>query len=165
MFTDHVNLLTMYDPHGTSESMPRYAVNKLMRWAIRLSAFNYIIEHIPGELNFWADMLSRWANREHTKVQATKIRVQTIMLEPISPSLFEQCEWPEPAELIRNQPSKSPGLSWKLQNEVWTNEKGEIFIPHRNESLKQRIMIAAHAGMAAHKSSEATLGNLSGRFW
>lgn len=33
IFTDHANLLTMYDPEGLADSLPKYAMNKLMRWA------------------------------------------------------------------------------------------------------------------------------------
>lgn len=31
-----------------------------MRWAIKLSAYRYVIEHVSGDRNVWADMLSRW---------------------------------------------------------------------------------------------------------
>ena len=124
LFTYHVNLLSIYNPYGTTESITRYAVNKLMIWAIRFSAFNYIIEHISGELNIWADMLSRWANREQMKMQATNIGVQKIMMAPISPSFSENFQWPKPAEFISSQPSKSPGPSWKLQDKEWINKKG-----------------------------------------
>lgn len=48
LFTDHMNLLVVYDPEKTTDSIPKYAINKLMRWEIRLSSFNYVIEHVPG---------------------------------------------------------------------------------------------------------------------
>lgn len=47
-FTDHSNLLTMYDPFSHSDTLPMYAINKLMRWALLLSAFNYFVEHRDG---------------------------------------------------------------------------------------------------------------------
>lgn len=33
-------------------------VHKVQRWALRLAEFNYTIEHIPGESNVWADILT-----------------------------------------------------------------------------------------------------------
>lgn len=90
IFTDHVNLLSMYEPNGISDSIPRYAVNKLMHWEISMSAFNYIVGHIPGELNHWADMLSRWANSDYANIDATRMNVQPIMLVPISQSLSDE---------------------------------------------------------------------------
>lgn len=165
IFTDHHNLLTMYDPSGAGTSLPQYAINKLMRWAIRMSSFNYVIEHIPGDDNVWADMLSRWANHEFGGLDASKISAKSALLAPISPSLDEAFEWPSPAELINVQPASSPGPEWTLQNCVWTNKKGEILIPQSEHKLKIRILVAAHAGPAGHRASEATKNNLTGRFW
>ena len=76
VFTDHVNFLTLYDPYCTLQSIPMYAVNKLMGWAIRLSALNYIIDCIPEWLNHWAYILSRWPDHYHTKVRATNVWLQ-----------------------------------------------------------------------------------------
>lgn len=81
LFTDHVNLLVMYDPPKTTNSIPKDAINKLMCCAICLSAFNYVIENISGEENYWADMLSRWDNREHT-IAAERVNVKSLMLDP-----------------------------------------------------------------------------------
>jgi hypothetical protein len=36
-------------------------IDNLHRWSYKLSSFHYTIEHIPGSLNVWADMLTRWA--------------------------------------------------------------------------------------------------------
>ena len=49
--TYHANLLQLYDPEHSRYHIPRYAMNKMMKWATKLSAFNYFIEHIPGENN------------------------------------------------------------------------------------------------------------------
>ena len=38
--------------------MTRHTASKLMRWALKLSAFHYVVEHLPGERNVWADMLT-----------------------------------------------------------------------------------------------------------
>ena len=75
IFTDHINLLSMYDPAGTGQNLPRYAVNKLMRWAIKLTAFKYVIEHIPGEQNYWADLLSRWGVTTWILLQLIKYKL------------------------------------------------------------------------------------------
>lgn len=34
-FTDHVNLVSMYDPNGVSDSIPRCKVKKRMLWAMQ----------------------------------------------------------------------------------------------------------------------------------
>lgn len=106
IFSDHVNVLTMYDSNGISYSMPRYAVNKLMLWAIRFSSFNYMVEHIHGEVNHWADMLSRWASLEHNMMSAEKMKLHLVMLAPIRPSLTDAFALPRCTD-IENVQSKN----------------------------------------------------------
>jgi len=36
IYTDHANLVQMYDPYGHNPGIPRYTASKLMRWAIKL---------------------------------------------------------------------------------------------------------------------------------
>ncbi len=59
IFTDHANLVYLFDPYGRHPGISRHTASKLMRWAIKLSAFRYVIEHVPDERNGWADMLIR----------------------------------------------------------------------------------------------------------
>lgn len=60
IFTDHLNLKYIYNPLSVDSTLARHVVHKLQRWALKLSVFNYIIEHIPGEENCWADLLTRF---------------------------------------------------------------------------------------------------------
>lgn len=53
-----------------------------MRWALKLSAFKYVVEHIPGEKNVWADMVTRWTVRSPRNASA-----KSLLLAPISPGL------------------------------------------------------------------------------
>lgn len=59
IFTDHANLAFIFDASRHS-ALHRHTAAKLQRWALQLTGFDYVIEHIPGELNVWADLLSRW---------------------------------------------------------------------------------------------------------
>jgi hypothetical protein len=56
LFTDHSNLVVMFNPTNCSKS----SADRLLRWGIELRELNYVIELIPGEVNCWADILSRW---------------------------------------------------------------------------------------------------------
>ena len=66
--TDHAILLQFYDPDNSTCHIMRYAMKKIMRFTTRLSAFNYIIEHIPGDNNVSEYMLNRWGNHQITAV-------------------------------------------------------------------------------------------------
>ena len=68
LFTDHRNLLHVFDPVSRVGSF-KHADDRLSRWAVLLLGFRYVVEHIPGEENVVADLLSRWelrlASSEH----------------------------------------------------------------------------------------------------
>ncbi|RAN86374.1 hypothetical protein B5P41_29630, partial [Bacillus sp. SRB_28] len=56
LFTDHRNLTSMYNP----EKCTKQAGERLERWGMDLRSFRFNIEHIPGDMNVWADMMTRW---------------------------------------------------------------------------------------------------------
>ena len=116
--TDHANLLQLYDPEGSRYHIPRYAMNKMMRWATKLSALNYVIEHIPGDENVWADMLSRWGNHQSTGIQAIRVKMGSLVLAPVSPSLNEDYDWPRMADIIAAQPTSLAKSKWRFQENV-----------------------------------------------
>jgi hypothetical protein len=61
LFTDHRNLKFIFNPCGVVSQVSKPQADRLERWAVFMRAFEYVIEHIPGDANIWADMLSRWA--------------------------------------------------------------------------------------------------------
>ncbi|KAE9040561.1 hypothetical protein PR001_g7013 [Phytophthora rubi] len=75
LFTDHRNLVYIFDPYATDCAMTRYQADKLQRWAMPLLAFRYVIEHVPGEVNAWGDLLSRWGAGPALKQGRTSRRV------------------------------------------------------------------------------------------
>lgn len=60
LFTDHRNLLFVFNPLAMRPSLGRHIVNKVQRWALFISRFMYTIEHVEGKRNITADMLTRW---------------------------------------------------------------------------------------------------------
>ena len=105
-FTDHANLVYLYDPYGHNSGIARHTASKLMRWAIKLSAFRYVVEHLPGELNVWADMLTRWAVSPKCMVDATKLlRAKSLMCAPINPRTDPKFDWPNMEDIKKAQTS------------------------------------------------------------
>ncbi|OWZ04351.1 hypothetical protein PHMEG_00023761 [Phytophthora megakarya] len=51
IFTDHRNLQYVFDPLAVNSSLGRHQVDRLQRWAMTLTAFRYVIEHVRGEDN------------------------------------------------------------------------------------------------------------------
>ena len=60
LYTDHRNLLFVFNPLALDPALRRHIVNKVQRWGLYLSKFSYIIEHIPGDKNVVADIMTRW---------------------------------------------------------------------------------------------------------
>lgn len=55
LITDHKPLLTIF---GENKSIPQFSANRLRRWAVILSGYNYEIEYVKSKKNY-ADWLSR----------------------------------------------------------------------------------------------------------
>ncbi|POM60043.1 hypothetical protein PHPALM_31143 [Phytophthora palmivora] len=58
LYSDHRNLIFIFAP---GEDIKKHVRGKLQRWSLKLNELRYTIEHISGEANVWADMVSRWA--------------------------------------------------------------------------------------------------------
>ncbi len=167
IYTDHANLVQLYDPYGKHPGIPRHTASKLMRWAIKLSAFRYVVEHLPGERNVWADMLTRWAVCPNSSINVKKVgRLKSLMMSPINPGLDPELDWPNLNEVISSQKNaqESPPASFQHTDEGWVNEEGAIWIPSSDESLKLRILIAAHTGHGGHRSGRVTHASIKPHF-
>lgn len=57
IFTDYNNLVFLFDPLFAAPAISQTTLRKVLRWAIRLSAYNYTCVHIKGIDNHWADLI------------------------------------------------------------------------------------------------------------
>ncbi|ETV75951.1 hypothetical protein H257_09910 [Aphanomyces astaci] len=62
LFTDHRNIVYMFNPLRSNSNMAKYQAHKLQRWALTMTTFPYVVECVAGEDNLWADLLSRWGS-------------------------------------------------------------------------------------------------------
>ncbi len=155
-FTDHANLTYIFDPYGNNPSIGRHTGSKLMRWALKLSAYRYIIEHLPGERNVWADMLTRWAVKPRSSDRAGKLA--SIMYAPITPSASDELDWPERSSLMKSQADSEEtyGKRFKMKDGLIQDSSGIVWVPNDNDMLKLRILIAAPAGISGHRGIKVT---------
>lgn len=59
LFTDHNNLIYLFEPLSIVHDMSQNTLRKVLRWAVRLLAYNCTCVHIRGTENVWADLLGR----------------------------------------------------------------------------------------------------------
>lgn len=154
IFTDHANEVYRIDPCGRNSGIARHIATKLMRWALKRSAFRYVIEHVSGQRNVWADMLTHWAITPKHKVQAPRLpALKSMMVARISTGLNAKCDWPTSSdiELSQQRAKEKPGKSFRKTHGVWSNLRGADWIPPKDQALQLRILIAAHTGIGGHR--------------
>lgn len=147
----------MLSPSRFDTNTARHIVHKTQRWAIRLAEFNYSIEHIPGESNLWADMLTRWAAKGNSQYPARRtatLKVPLITEElPELPSVLSISECQKispPSEDSEFSLVETEGV------EVWKKADGQLYIPPADTEMQLRICVAAHCGLGGHRGRSTT---------
>lgn len=133
-----------------------------------LSNFRYVIEHLAGELNVLADMLTRWAVRDWVSVRVSKLcKLKALFLEPISPYLDVTRDWPRRADIMNSQSKTNevPRKKFEKQNGGLISEEKFIWIPGDDYLLKFRIIIVAHCGIGGHLGYRTTKIVIRAHFW
>lgn len=70
LYSDHENLVTLFRPDAANPELSKSALDKVYRWCYTLSRFRINhMEHLPGQRNVWADLLSRWAHPTYKEEQ------------------------------------------------------------------------------------------------
>jgi hypothetical protein len=155
LFTDHRNLVFIFDPH----SVRKPTSDRLARWADLLIGFRYTVEHINGISNVWADILSRWNEKEGDKPVFASITANV-------PNLDEEFNWPQITEIRQTQSTHEvvipKGAVLDDGSKIY-RISGKIWVPSRE--LQVRIMIVAHCASMGHRSIENTLEGIVEHFW
>lgn len=160
IFTDHLNLKYILDPTSASSSIGRHISDRRERWAVKLFTHKYIIEHVPGEQNVWADLLSRWGNQDTIgAVRSLRLEVPAGMVNPLR---HIEHEWPSERELLELQ---NQGLE-NRRFECSRTKKGQFIVPFGNSgSFRLRLIIIAHCGSGGHRKVEATTSAVLRHFY
>lgn len=95
LYTDHNNLIFIFDPLSLMPDLSLSSVRKVLRWAVRLGMYNYVCMHIRGEENVWADLLGRWS--------APPIVRRLISIPPLLSASAEDFSWPRSEEIVQLQ--------------------------------------------------------------
>jgi len=171
VYTDHRNLLFVYNPMSIEPAMGRHIVNKVQRWALFLSRFHYTIEHIAGDSNVMADVMTRWfvgyrqkkLTSKITAIRKTHSHTEDIVSSPLSSSFI----WPTPDTIRKSQQQhiqdKPNGCELHDQGLVITKKK--IWIPQQDVQLQMKLLVISHCGQNGHRGSTATINILSENYW
>jgi len=168
IFTDHLNLLFIFNPLAIDSSLKKHIVNKVLRWSMTLSKFSYVIEHIPGEKNIMADIMTRWLKGYRGKRLAVK-KISTVLQETdVVPSPEdEKFEWVTEDVIKEAQNSNEPPEKLKIDTDTsgLKNHNGKVWIPDESPELQLRLLVTAHCGHAGHRGAESTESILREKYY
>jgi transposase InsO family protein len=165
LFTDHRNLQFIFSPASVVSTVPKYTADKLQRWAIVLMSYDYIIRHIPGEENVWADLLSRWGSPLASVCALVRLQPQQ------SPLLSDEFVWPSVKDLKHAQGVAKSNDSlwsddlWKGVDGLWYTANEQVVIPEDADELKIRLLVVAHFSVGGHRGATVTADIVKKKFW
>jgi hypothetical protein len=167
LWTDHRNLRYIFE----TSDLKSHKRQKLERWALELQSYNYKIQHIKGEDNVWADLLSRWgaAGEVALKSRRTVLLVRDMTIDEARVTPFQSTEfaWPNEIDLRKSQLAltmkEKQGALLDPIDKLWKQNK-KIIIPQEDEDMKIRLYVIAHAGAAGHFRQYATVKQLKENF-
>ena len=142
IFCDHRNLSYIFSPFKERKQTSE----RLARWCDHLLSFNYLIEHISGIDNIWADLMTRWGPSSEC---LNSIVASVPFLDPSEWPSIEEIEESQ-AEFVGTHPDDIP--------------EGKVWIPP-NKSLRTRLMIIGHCSISGHLQIQATIEKIGTHFW
>ena len=122
-------------------------MDKVCRGASKLQELSYIIEHLPGEDNLWADMLSIWMPNP-SKARTMALR------EAIAPVLEKDFSWPSISEIQLCQEQSSPGSREMTSSDGFLIFMDKVWIPNAKQFAPWNL----YRGTAGHASFEGKKG-------
>ena len=168
MFCDHRNLIHVFAP---GHEVKKHVRGKLLRWAMKLGDYPYVIEHIDGTDNVWADMVSRWAvPRPAIQVRRIPVydRVRRRDRRPptIRPLDSDGFTWPTLEELSTIQSSTpGPANGVRSQEDDLLRVEGRLWVPATATQFIQRLCVIAHCGSQGHRGYHVMLNHLGRLFY
>ena len=104
LYTDHRNLLFVFNPQALDTTLGRHVVNKVQTWGLFLSRFSYGIEQVDGESKVMPHFMTRFWRWYRSKRQAAK-RIMKLLLEKdlVASPLEDTFQWPDAAAIAASQ--------------------------------------------------------------
>ncbi|OWZ04566.1 hypothetical protein PHMEG_00023512, partial [Phytophthora megakarya] len=166
VYCDHSNLIKLFSP---DHEVKQHVKGKLQRWALTLVGCRYVIHHIAGESNLWADIISRWGqpipNAEESLAvkRVTTRSAQTFSeLRPLQDDTFAG---PTRSEILRVQlqyREDMPGDAVETEDGVEVG--GKLWLPAKAQPLLKRLFVVAHCGPQGHRGVNVMVELLDRRF-
>lgn len=103
IFTNHANLVYIFDPAGTNPGIRKHTASKLTRWKQKINDFRLIIEHIEGEKHVRSDMLTPSAVQPRNEIARFKVSLTSLIIAPNITAHNKNLRLPTHADIQKSQ--------------------------------------------------------------
>jgi len=163
-FSDHENLKYLLG----GDTVGKQASDRIQRWRIAMSAYNFTMRHVPGESNIVADMFSRWANPAltHAPTTSDSLALAATVADP-DPFITGPHDPITEEEIKEAQRATQPEIKTALtagEDGVLRTAHHRIYLP-TDSPLRARIMRQAHDGASGHRGINTTHKWIAARFF
>jgi hypothetical protein len=119
-----------------SPNLKRHTLDKIQRWALRLSGLRYTIQHISGEDNVCADLLTRWGVARSPPTRAKSVRIYRSAIDDPAGDSFEihlrslasdDFVWPSQSEIISIQSEATSDSVIISGSESFTRDESGLY--------------------------------------
>lgn len=176
VFTDHRNLIYIFNPQTAVSKLSKAASQRLLNWATFLGKNQYSIRHIEGEENLWGDLLSRWISTPPVSTPSLTVLAPLPELPILEGDIGRNFISLPSVDIIRGvqlqfattQGEDAHGFpaSYILNNGTLVTRTGDgmyaisstgaLWIPEAAKYLQLHLMVCAHCGEAGHRGRAAT---------
>ena len=174
IYSDHRNLMYLFDPFSFNPKLNKATEAKITRWRLAITGYLYTIEHIAGEENIWADLLSRWGRSPANSTpqgikQLLATEIAAILISPDVPSPLRHQDFHFPGidtvkQAQRDSSLTAPEEFTEDADGALRDEKSRLWIPADASHLITRLILIAHAGAMGHRGIDPTLTRLQEHF-
>ncbi|KAG4038355.1 hypothetical protein PC123_g26082 [Phytophthora cactorum] len=140
---------------------------------MRLCGLHYVIKHIAGEDNLWADIVSHWHTCEVVRVAAVQTRSRHVAplasISPLRPLFDDEFVFPtlddiREAQSVAGQERSRLRVALEEVDGIVTIE-GRPWIPNKAKELLARLFVVAHVGAQGHRGQDPMSTLLQQRLW
>lgn len=160
LYIDHHNSIFLSDPVAVVPNISQTSLRKVLRWAIRLSAYIYTCVQIKGVDNVWADLPGRCF------APVVAPRLEQV---PVLPSSFSvDYDWPSlnKAGTAQQRSDAQRTPNFVFQDRLWRGPSKSFWTFDSCLDLPLCLCFAAHRGSRGHCGEASTLASLrSDFFW
>ena len=109
LYTDHDNIVSLFKPETIKPALGRSQLDKVHRWLHILSYFHIIsMQHLKGDLNVWADLLSRWGQKGYHQeseetAESNNESYKTVKINKVSKKRKNALRQPKYADIMRSR--------------------------------------------------------------